>query len=163
MPRSGCSRASLCTVACNNHLFATFPSDQFTSLSVHKTATHLSTAFTSNCLFQIWSHSYLSLLQHVCFHFKHLISEADHHPETLSPAHWPNFLSLPRSHWGSPYFFTLNPSASQVQPPGYMLWFFSYPILFEVYSVNFSKVISNFPEVSNFIWFFLKLNQFIHT
>jgi hypothetical protein len=42
-----------------------------------------------------------------------------------------------------------------------MLWSFSFHYRFEVYSINSSKTISYFPEVSNFNRLFLTLNQFI--
>ena len=46
-------------------------------------------------------------------------------------------------------------------PTSYLLMIFGSLYEIGVYSINSSKMMGNFPEVLNFNWLFLKLNQFI--
>ena len=43
----------------------------------------------------------------------------------------------------------------------YMLWSFGFFKLFQVYSIDSSKMLGNFPKVLNFIWLFFELKWFI--
>ena len=48
-----------------------------------------------------------------------------------------------------------------LNPAGYMLTSSRFALFIWVYSIDSSKMIGDSPEVSNFNWLFLKLNQFI--